>query len=296
MHSTHSHGKHDGHLGHQRTNKPGLRTLGLAFVLTAFFGVVELLGGLFSGSLALISDAGHMATDATALLIALGAQFIARRPPSVSFSYGYGRIEALAAFVNGLSLLALTCWIVIEAFSRFEEPHAIQSTTLILIAAVGLLINLLVAWVLSRDKHDLNTGAALAHVWGDLLGSFAALMSGFALLAGAPVWVDPLLSLVICTLIFRSAWGVCRSSFQILMEGVPHQVDLTKVISVVLSIHGVKEIHNLHVWELAPGQVALTAHLQVESMTMWPEMLELLSRSLQQLGIDHMTIQPEEIS
>ena len=182
MHSTHSHGKHDGHLGHQRTNELGLKTLGLAFVLTAFFCVVELLGGLFSGSLALISDAGHMATDATALLIALGAQFIARRPPSVLFSFGYGRIEALAAFVNGLSLLALTCWIVIEAFSRFEEPHAIQSTTLILIAALGLLINLLVAWVLSRDKHDLNTGAALAHVWGDLLGSFAALMSGFALL------------------------------------------------------------------------------------------------------------------
>jgi cobalt-zinc-cadmium efflux system protein len=287
---------HDSRLGHQRINRPGLRTLGLAFILTACFGVVELLAGIFSGSLTLISDAGHMATDATALSIALAAQFIARRPPSASFSYGYGRVEALAAFTNGLLLFALTCWIVVEAFNRITEPHAIHSTTLILIAAVGLLVNLLVAWILSKDKHDLNTGAALAHVWGDLLGSFAALLSGFALLAGAPVWIDPLLSLVICTLIFRSAWGVCRTSFHILMEGVPHQVDLAEVISVVLSIHGVREVHNLHVWELAPGQIALTAHLQVESMARWPEIWKTLSQSLHQQGIDHITIQPEEVS
>ena len=287
---------HDSRLGHQRINRPSLRTLGLAFILTACFGVVELLAGIFSGSLTLVSDAGHMATDATALFIALAAQFIARRPPSELFSYGYGRVEALAAFTNGLLLFALTCWIVVEAFDRFTEPHAIHSTTLILIAAVGLLVNLLVAWVLSKDKHDLNTGAALAHVWGDLLGSFAALLSGFALLAGAPVWIDPLLSLVICALIFRSAWGVCRSSFQILMEGVPDQVNLAEVISAVLSIHGVREVHNLHVWELAPGQIALTAHLQVESMTTWPEIWKALSQSLHQQGIDHITVQPEEIS
>jgi cobalt-zinc-cadmium efflux system protein len=267
----------------------------VAITLTAGFSVVELLAGLWSGSLALVSDAGHMATDATALLIALFAQVIARRPATSTFSYGFGRAEALAALINGLVLLGLTLWIVVEAIDRFKSPHAIQSTTLMLVAAIGLLVNLLVAWALSKDRHDLNTKAALAHVLGDLLGSLAALGSGLALYLGAPNWVDPALSLLICLLIFRSAWAVSRASFNILMERVPEGIDATQVFSAMSAVPDVHHVHNLHIWELAPGQVALTAHLQVSRLEKWPETMEKLLACLHEQGIDHVTLQPEPL-
>ncbi len=293
MHSLHHHGPLDSEIGHQRQHPIGIRSLGVAIALTGGFAVVELLTGLWSGSLALVSDAGHMATDATALLIALFAQILARRPATVAFSYGYGRIEALAALVNGLVLLALTVWIIVEAIDRFTAPHVIQSTALMAVAAFGLVVNLAVAWALSKDQHDLNTKAALAHVVGDLLGSLAALGSGVALYLGAPNWVDPALSLLICLLIFRSAWAVSRTSFNILMERVPEGMDATKVYSALSAVPDVHHVHNLHIWELAPGQVALTAHLQVGDLKNWPTTMASLLACLHKQGIDHVTLQPE---
>ncbi len=295
MSDPHQHGPLDSKIGHQRQHPVGLRSLGLAVVLTAGFAVVELLTGFWSGSLALISDAGHMATDASALLIALFAQVLARRPATPRYSYGFGRIEALAAFTNGLVLLGLTVWIVVEAIDRFTAPHAIQSTTLMLVAALGLMINLLVAWALSKDQHDLNTKAALAHVMGDLLGSLAALGSGLALYLGAPNWVDPALSLLICLMIFRSAWAVSATSFNILMERAPEAFDSAQIASVMQAIPNVAQVHNLHIWELAPGQVALTAHIQVGRLENWPETLDMLLGSLHKQGIDHITLQPEPL-
>lgn len=293
MHSLHHHGPLDSEIGHQRQYPIGIRSLGVAIALTGGFAVVELLTGLWSGSLALVSDAGHMATDATALLIALFAQILARRPATVAFSYGYGRIEALAALVNGLVLLALTVWIIVEAIDRFTAPHVIQSTALMAVAAFGLVVNLAVAWALSKDRHDLNTKAALAHVMGDLLGSLAALGSGLALTLGAPNWVDPALSLLICLLIFRSAWAVSRSSFNILMERTPEGIDATKVFSAMSAVPDVHHVHNLHIWELAPGQAALTAHLQVGDLQNWPTTMARLLNCLHEQGIDHVTLQPE---
>ena len=293
MHSLHHHGPLDSEIGHQRQHPIGIRSLGVAIALTGGFAVVELLTGLWSGSLALVSDAGHMATDATALLIALFAQILARRPATEAFSYGYGRIEALAALINGLVLLALTVWIVVEAIDRFTAPHAIQSTALMAVAAFGLVVNLAVAWALSKDRHDLNTKAALAHVMGDLLGSLAALGSGVALYLGAPNWVDPALSLFICLLIFRSAWAVSRTSFHILMERAPEGIDTTHVFSAMSAVPDVHHVHNLHIWELAPGQVALTAHLQVSDLDKWSLILDQLLAQLHRLGIDHVTLQPE---
>ncbi len=295
MQSLHHHGPLDSEIGHQRRHPVGVRSLGVAIVLTGGFAVVELLTGLWSGSLALVSDAGHMATDATALLIALFAQVLAKRPATTRYSYGFGRIEALAALVNGLVLLGLTVWIVVEAIDRFTAPHAIQSTALMLVAAIGLMVNLLVAWALSRDHHDLNTKAALAHVLGDLLGSLAALGSGLAMYLGAPNWVDPALSILICLLIFRSAWAVSRTSFNILMEKVPENIDATHVFSAMSAVPDVYHVHNLHIWELAPGQVALTAHLQVGQLKKWPETMARLLACLHQQGIDHVTLQPEPL-
>jgi cobalt-zinc-cadmium efflux system protein len=192
-------------------------------------------------------------------------------------------------------LLGLTVWIVVEAIDRFTAPHAIQSTTLMLVAALGLMVNLLVAWALSKDQHDLNTKAALAHVMGDLLGSLAALGSGLALYLGAPNWVDPALSLLICLMIFRSAWAVSAASFNILMERAPEAFDSAQIASVMQAIPNVAQVHNLHIWELAPGQVALTAHIQVGRLENWPETLDMLLGSLHKQGIDHITLQPEPL-
>lgn len=280
-------------MGHRRTKPLGLRSLGLAVLLTSSYAVIELIGGFWSGSLALISDAGHMATDASALMIALVAQAIARRAPTVNFSFGYGRVEVLAAFVNGLILLALTLWIVVEALQRFAEPHSVKSEALMVIAAIGLVVNVVVAWSLSRDRQDLNARAALAHVLGDLLGSVAALCAGLALWMGAPNWTDPALSLLISVLILRAAWEVTTRSFQILMERTPEYLSLEAVAQSIQAHSNVTGLHNLHVWELAPGQVALSAHLELEELMLWPDTLHELMVTLHEHGIDHVTLQPE---
>jgi cobalt-zinc-cadmium efflux system protein len=165
----------------------------------------------------------------------------------------------------------------------------------LVVAGIGLLVNLSVAWVLSRDRHDLNTRAALSHVWGDLLGSLAALIAGVAILFGAPYWVDSLLSLLICILIVRSALAVCRAALGVLMERVPRHLDLMKIFSAMAAVSGVRGVHNLHVWELAPGQVALSAHLDLSDLHQWPSILEQTVAVLSDMGVDHITLQPEVI-
>jgi len=291
--SHHHHGPNDSALGHSRSQALGLRSLGLAAVITTLFGFVELFAGLHSGSLALISDAGHMATDSSALLIALFAQLLARKPPTEQFSYGFGRIEALAALLNGLLLMGLTVWIAFEAYTRFQSPGEIEVSVLLTVAVLGLAVNLLVAWSLSRDRHDLNTKAALAHVMGDLLGSVAAITAGVAIWAGAPLWVDPLLSLFISVLIVRAAWVVTSSAFSVLMERTPSHVSGQEIAHALAEIPNVKSVHNLHIWELAPGQIALTAHLHVEDLQLWARTLEQAQALLHGHGIDHVTLQPD---
>ncbi|MEY2776769.1 MAG: hypothetical protein RLY30_867 [Pseudomonadota bacterium] len=293
MSASHHHGPGDSRLGHQRLQAPGTWSLGFAVLLTLGFAVVELVAGAWSGSLALISDAGHMATDASGLLIALVAQFVARRPASGRFSYGYGRIEAIAAFVNGLLLLVMTGWILAEAIQRFDHPPAIHVDILIAVAVSGLMVNLLVAWALSRDKSDLNTRAALAHVMGDLLGSLAAIVAGVAIWLGAPLWIDPLLSILISLLIVRSAWAVLGDATGVLMEAAPQSVHLAEVQNSLERLPGVIGVHNLHIWSLAPSQLALSAHLHLRDMNAWPSAHEQALASLASFGIDHATLQPE---
>jgi len=270
-----------------------MRSLGLAVLLTTGFALVELTAGLVSGSLALISDAGHMATDASGLLIALSAQYVARRPPTARFSYGFGRIEAIAAFVNGLLLLAMTAWIVVEAAQRFSDPPTINVQVLLSVAVLGLLVNLLVAWSLSNDRDDLNTRAALAHVMGDLLGSVAAITAGLVIWQGGPLWMDPLLSVLISILIVRSAWSVVHDAFRVLMEGTPLSVEVSEVRGALEGLPQVTGVHNLHLWSLSPSQIALSAHLQVRDLEHWPATLAHAREALRALGIDHATLQPE---
>ena len=289
----HHHDPHDAAVGHARA-KTNARALGIAVSLTLGFAGVEFFAALYSGSIALMADAGHMVTDSTALFLALVAQWMARRPPSAQRSYGDGRIEALAAFVNSLAMLGLAIWIAIEAMGRFKSPHEITGHTVMLLAGVGLLINIVVAWVLSKDQDSLNTKAALVHVLGDLLGSVAALVSGAVIYFTGWTPIDPLLSLFVCGLILKSTAGLLKSSYGILMEHVPSHIDFETVGKELSSLSGVLRVHNLHIWETSPGHVTLTAHLELQSLDHWARDLPKIQSMLREKhGIDHATLQPE---
>ncbi len=292
----HRHGPLDALTGHTRTSI-SLRALGLAVLLTLGFAGVEFFAALMSGSIALMADAGHMVTDATSLFLALVAQIIALRPPSDKSSYGHGRIEALAAFVNSVAMLGIVAWISIEAIQRFSAPREIAGQMVMIVAAIGLGINVLVAWVLSKDQDSLNTKAALIHVLGDLLGSVAALASGLVIYLTGWTPIDPLLSLFVCVLILRSTLNLLKTSSGILLEHVPESVDFRRVADDLKAMPGICAVHNLHIWEISPGHIALTAHLEISEIGQWATTLQRIQDMLRRdHGIDHATVQPEPTS
>ena len=258
-----SHGQGDSLYDHA-TRQVKASVLGLAVLLTLGFSAVELVGGLLSNSLALIGDAGHMATDAASLLFALVANWLAREGADSHHSFGHARIEVLAAFINALVMFIVLGWICYEAIDRLTNPHEVSGGSVMLIATIGLLVNVAVAWSLSRDKKNVNTRAALVHVLGDLLGSVAAIVSGAVIYFGGPVEVDPILSLLICVLVAHAA------------------------------IPGVLSVHDLHVWVMSPGYSAITAHLRIDSHRSWPLILEAIRKHVKErFNIDHVALQPE---
>lgn len=270
------------------------RILAGAVLLTLTFAAIEAIAGFWSNSLALISDAGHMVTDSTALGLALLAQYIASRPPSPRHSFGFGRAEALAAFINAMTMFGVVGWIVIEAMQRFANPEPVQGKAVFTVAAIGLVINLLVAWLLSRDQKSVNTRAALVHVIGDLLGSVAALIAGAVIYLTGWLTIDPLLSLLVSALILKSTFSVLSESYHLLMEGVPHDIDYLQVGEDIATIKGVLSVHDLHVWEMSAGHPALIGHLVVRDMQEWPIVLRAIKAMLiERHGIDHVTLQPE---
>ena len=293
--SAHLHAHHQGdakhvHVAEERNSS----ALAAGLVLTLLFAVVEVVFGFISNSLALISDAGHMVTDAAALGLALLAQQIAKRPPSARHSFGYGRAEALAAFVNGMAMLLVVGWIVFEAVQRFSAPREVAGQTVLIVAGIGLAINLIVAWLLARDQASINTRAALVHVMGDVLGSLAAIVAGAVIWFTGWMQIDPLLSVLVSLLILKSTVAVLRESYHSLMEGVPHGIDYLKVGEDLAQIPGVLSVHDLHVWDMSPGQPALIGHLRIRSLREWPEVLASVhAMLLARHGIDHVTLQPE---
>ncbi len=289
----HAHGEGDAKHLHSIAGR-SVAILGWAVALTLLFAVVEVSFGFIANSLALISDAGHMVTDAAALGLALLAQVISRRPPSARHSFGFVRAEALAAFVNALAMLAVVGWIVFEAVGRFSAPEPVAGNTVIVVAAIGLSINLLVAWILSRDKQSLNTRAALVHVMGDMLGSIAAIIAGVVIALTGWMQIDPLLSMLVAVLILKSTFGVLRDSYHFLMEAVPHHIDYLQIGADLAEIPGVLSVHDLHVWDMSPGEPALIGHLQIHDLSEWPGVLEAVKAMLlERHGIDHITLQPE---
>jgi cobalt-zinc-cadmium efflux system protein len=293
--SAHLHAHLDGDARHAHfIEARSQKAMAFALGLTLLFAAIEAFTGFASNSLALISDAGHMVTDAAALGLALLAQVIAKRPPSARHSFGFVRAEALAAFVNSLAMLALVGWIVHEAALRLATPEPVKGGVVLVVAGIGACINLLVAYVLSRDEQNINTRAALINVLGDLLGSVAAIAAGAIIYFTGWVRIDPLLSIFVSMLILKSTAGILRESYHFLMEGVPTHIDYLQVGDDLARVPGVLSVHDLHVWDMSPGHPALIGHLEIRELNEWPAVLRAVREMLvSKYGIEHVTLQPE---
>ncbi|MBN8923257.1 MAG: cation transporter [Rhodanobacter sp. 68-29] len=291
---------HD-HDHHDHSSHAGLRgrKLLLAFVLTTLTMVAEVIGGLWSGSLALLTDGGHMMVDALALLMAFVGARMALRPADARRSYGYGRMEVLVGFVNALSQFVLVAWVVWEAVQRLLHPGEILSGMMLIVAVVGLLVNLLVLRSLHGHAHDdVNMAGASLHVLGDLLGSVAAVLAALAIRFLGWLWADPLLSLLVAALILVSAWRLLRRSAHILLEGVPDGMDSAEVETALRGADAsIRGIHHLHVWQLASGSRMATLHAELHDPAAAAQALRAIHGVLgERFGIRHVTVQvdPEE--
>jgi cobalt-zinc-cadmium efflux system protein len=294
----HDHGAASGHgAGHSHPHTAQNGTLIVALLLTLSFAGVEALAGWWSGSLALLADAAHMVTDSSALGLAAAAAWLARRPPSLLHSYGLARAEVLAALFNSLLMLVLIAFIVREAFERIGTPREIAGSTVIGVAVIGLIINLAVAWILHRGEQTLNSRAALLHVLGDALGSVAAIIAGIVIVTTGWTPIDPLLSLLVAALILVSALHLLREVVHVLMEGVPLNLQLDAVGQDLAKLDGVLRVHDLHVWTLSSGTIALSAHLEIRNLADWPGILAAARQAMDtQHGIRHVTLQPEVLT
>lgn len=282
---------------HYHPHSRGHRTFGWALLFTLGFAAVEAVVGLAANSLALVADAGHMLTDSLSLGLAAFAAWLSRRPPSASHSYGLARAEVVAALINSLVMLALVAFIVYEAWQRFSAPREVQGTMVFVVALIGLGVNLAVGWLLMKGEESLNRNAALLHVAGDALGSVAALTAGLVIMLTGWSPIDPLLSVVISLLILVSTLNLLKKSLHVLMEGVPVHIDLNTVGNSMAQLEHVVRVHDLHIWTLASGQVALSAHLDVRDLDHWPQILSSAQVLLQKdFGIGHITLQPEIVS
>lgn len=224
----------------------------------------ELVGGLISGSLALLADAAHMLSDALSLVVALGAMWLAARPATKKRTFGWQRAEILAALFNGVTLVALAIWIFIEAARRSADPPDVEGGLVLVIAALGLAVNLIAAWVLSRGEGEsLNVSAARRHVFADMLGSLGVIVAAVVILTTGFRLADPIISVVIGLLVLASSWSILRDSLQILLESTPQGVDADEIGRAMLGVPGVVEVHDLHVWTITSGFPALAAHVLV---------------------------------
>ena len=294
----HKHGHaHPAHEHHEHAHGGHNGTLLVALLLTLSFAGIEALAGCWSGSLALLSDAAHMLTDSSALGLAAAAAWLARRPPSLLHSYGLARAEVLAALANSLLMLVLIGFIVDEAIGRIATPRDIAGGTVIGVGVIGLIINLIVAWILHRGEQTLNSRAALLHVLGDALGSVAAIAAGVVIVMTGWTPIDPLLSLFVAVLIGISALRLLREVMHVLMEGVPLHIRLDAVGHDLAALDGVLRVHDLHVWTLSSGTIALSAHLEIHNLHDWPDILAAARKVMDtRHGIRHLTLQPEALT
>lgn len=283
----HEHGLHG--------SRPSVtRALQIALGLTLALMVAEVVGGLLSNSLALLADAGHMLTDAGALALSLFVAWMCRQPSAPEKTYGFLRWEILAALLNGATLLLISFWIVWEAISRFRHPEPVAGGLMLVFAAAGLVVNLIAVWILHGvNRTSLNVRGAYLHVLGDLLASGGTLIAAFIVRAAGWLIADPIASLVSTVLIVGSAWRLVREAVDVLLEAAPPHIALEAVRSRLQSIAGVESVHDLHVWTVTSGVVAMSVHAIVRQPEHHQAVLERAHDLLQEMGIQHVTVQLE---
>lgn len=272
------------------------RRLLIAFTITAVFMVAEVVGGLLSGSLALLADAGHMLTDAAALFVALLAVHFSRRPANSRHTFGWLRLTTIAALLNAIALVLITIFIVWEAIRRFYQPQPIAGTLMLVVAFAGLLANLLALWILHRGsgEKNLNVRAASLHVMGDLLGSVGAIVAALVILWTGWTPIDPILSIFVSCLVLRSAWRLMKESINELLEGAPNAVDIDELKrNMSRELPEVRNVHHVHLWMVGEKPV-MTLHVQVDPPDDHDTLLERIHHFLaHEYQIDHATVQME---
>ncbi len=287
------------HHSHNHDNADNERRIFWAMLLIGSFMLVEVVGGLISGSLALLADAGHMLTDFASLVLAWFGFRLGRRPADLKRTYGYRRFEVLAAFFNGITLFFIVVWIFYEAIQRFFQPVEILGSMMLTVACIGLLVNVVAFWLLHRgDRSNLNVRGAAAHVLGDLLGSVGAIVAALVILGTGWSPIDPLLSILVGLLILKSAWSIVRDSAHILLEGSPQHIDIPKLSTEIQdAISEVQEVHHVHAWSLTPQQLMVTLHVMVDKNSDQDTVLQRVSAYLkEQWQVQHSTIQIEHVN
>lgn len=265
-----------------------------ALIVTALFMVVEIVGGLVAGSLTLLADAGHMLTDVGALGLSLLAMHLAERPAEPERTFGWVRLEILAALVNGAALLAVSALIVIEAWRRLESPVAVDGAVLVWIGALGVIVNIASASLLHGHAHgNLNVRGAYLHVLGDLLGSLGAISAGAIILLTGWTAADPIISVVIAGLILVSAWRLVHEATDVLLEAAPPSIDMPRLLEDLWKIEGLDNVHDVHVWTLTSGFVALSGHGVIDDPAHHTRILEEVRERMKKHGIEHVTFQLE---
>lgn len=289
---------HDHH-GHDHTHGANKKTLLISFLIITAFMVVEVIGGILTKSLALLADAGHMLSDSISLLIALIAFTLGERAANYGKTYGYKRFEILAAIINGVTLLIISIYIFYEAYQRLLDPPTVASTGMLIIASIGLIVNIIVAFIMLRGgdtENNLNMRAAFLHVLGDLLGSVGAIIAALLMIFFNWIWADAVASVLVAVLILISGWRVTKASFHVLMEGTPSNIDVEEIVTMMKGVEGIQGIHDLHVWSITSGQNVLSCHIIVDgNMTIEESqsLLRTIEHKLEHKGIGHVTIQVE---
>ena len=303
-HSGHDHGHGHGHDHHDHSHdyrEAGRRSLYISLFLIGSFMIAEVIGGILSGSLALLADAAHMVTDALAIALALFALWIGDRVEDAGQTYGFRRAEVLAAALNAVSLWIIVAWIVFEAYHRLrgiEEAH-IEGPLMLIVGGIGLVVNIIAAWILHRNsEHSLNVEGAFWHVMGDLLGSVGVIISGIVIITTGWMLIDPILSVVIALLILWSSWGLTKKVLVVLLEGVPPHIDVERLCGEIEDLDDVTLLHDVHIWSIASGYDSMTAHVLVDP-TLDPQQKDALLRQIREIardhhGLHHITIQIEQ--
>ncbi|MEX1031268.1 MAG: cation diffusion facilitator family transporter [Paenibacillaceae bacterium] len=287
------------HLPHQKQQSRSKRTLWITLILTLFFTLVEVVGGLLSNSLALLSDSAHMISDVIALGLSMTAIFLATRPANARFTYGYLRFEIIASFLNGLALAIIAIGIFIEGIRRAINPEEIDLSLMLIISSIGLIVNIVLTIILSRsmkDEENLNIQSALWHFIGDLISSVGVILSAIIIYFTGFMIFDPIISIIIGSIIFAGGARIIHESYLILMESVPHKFDLDDVRAKIAAVEGVEDVHELHLWAISSDHYSLSAHVFIDNKIQPFCIILAINETLSEnYSITHSTIQMENV-